>query len=385
MLGSLFEIKPICKQLNTLSKNPNFHNFIQDSPNNFKMLEPNVWKINQCVSLLYQQLDDTLQSCFAYFTHAVNPRIHQQAGRVSYLGNLSCTGNFTFYEIYGKIIQHQVHEIEKLRPLSSLYVGILAMIAAFLRMDLLDIYMCPPQASMVPNTVLLFLIKPSTLTQLKQGLNVMVEMNDETNERFNLLNYTPMLRLKFLYKLCWSGDFGTQIICSQMLPGSQNTYIELRKIVKYLYKNFELFAQEWNLNEYKHLHNNIIKQKEIHLKFQLIVQYLFGIGCLYKCKNNNETMKFELENKGEKTKSKKYNYIDLLPKDESDVTKIYNQLKKEHGEIEIRSSLMHPKCDMLFLNQLQRQEIDVSKDDYYLIFQNVLCPLSFMKKVYNVF
>ena len=278
VIHSLFGIKPLCQQLHQLMDNKSFRDFIEHSPNNWKIdpQDANTHILNQSIAFLYEQLG-IWEGCFAHFTYC--PKLEGRCGRYCYFSNMSCTGNFWYYQLYMNHCRKIVKNSKDLNDSYTLHGGMLALIIAFLRIDLLDIYVAPENLAFQIEHILLFLLKPSFLTQLKQGLNdKMIEMNDETQDRFNLMNYSPSLRLKFLHKLCWSSRFGALMKFKRLMHYDDDLYIELRNIVKRLYNNFELFQQEWNLKEYTHLHN-AMKQKEIHSKFKLIIQYLFGIAC----------------------------------------------------------------------------------------------------------
>ena len=307
----------MCKKLNELINNKSFCDFIEHSPSNWKIdpQDANMQMINQSIAFLYEELG-IWASCFTNFINC--PARQCRAQRHSYFSNLSCTGNLSYYQMY-----MQLPNCKDLNDSYMLHSGMLALIAAFLRIDLLDIYVAPGKLCIKIEQVLLFLLKPSFLTQLKQGLNdKMIEMNDETQDRFNLMNYSPSLRLKFLHKLCWSSQFGAQISLQTPSRECKVNYDTLRKTVNNLYNNFESFEQEWNLNEYKHLQNNTIKQKEIHSKFQLIIRHIFGIACLYECKDTNKAIKFEHVYDANGQQTKEYKFIDLLPKGEPDVVSV---------------------------------------------------------------
>ena len=376
LMGSLFGIKQMETQLCQLLDNDVFRDFIQHSPTNWNKVaeQENKFILNQNVAFLYCELGN-LKDCFTYFTHATNAKIGIHCGRHTYLSNLSCLGNF---EYYTRFIRHCRkiscgHDEKDLKNSRALHTGILAMIAAFVRIDLLDVYILPADLPLQIEIILLFLIKPSTLTRLKQGLNdKMIEMNDETQDRFELINYSPLLRLKFLYKLCWCSQFGAQV-SSPTKP--EAIYVELRDTIIDLYNNFESFSKEWNLKEYKDLHNNVCQQREIHSKFKLIVQYILGMSCFYKCKDENKVIRFENQ-----LKKKEYHFVDLLPKKESDVTILYNRIVQEYGESEIQQCLQHPTWD----NCITINPVNVSKENT-ICFENVLCPMSFMQQVYRCF
>ena len=58
-------------------------------------------------------------------------------------------------------------------------------------------------------------------------------------------------------------------------------YFEMVKTIDELYVSFDNFQEDWMLDEYEDLKDNIEKQKKIYEWFKYYIQYLFGIGNYY--------------------------------------------------------------------------------------------------------
>ena len=68
--------------------------------------------------------------------------------------------------------------------------------------------------------------------------------------------------------------------------------VKLANIINRLGNSFENFKQDWMLDSYVNLKDDIEKQKEIYQEFCFLVQYLLGIGYFYVEKKNPHVTEF---------------------------------------------------------------------------------------------
>ena len=101
VIGALFAIQPLCKQLYILVNDEAFRNFLQYAPSNCVTVQDDtkdVKKINQCLAFLFRETK-LVRYCFADQVYYHDGKSLQANGRLCYFSNLSCCGISEYNQI----------------------------------------------------------------------------------------------------------------------------------------------------------------------------------------------------------------------------------------------------------------------------------------------
>ena len=403
-------IKPLVTQFNyLLRENEHFRYRITQSRKNFYHLKNCVNGMDEYISTSdlsyhWKSLDISHGAvCFSLYYNFQN----EMKGRFSFFSELLCKGNFdrliTFMD------KNKEDDASKLKDSCCMY-GVLSMIVAFLRDDLLDNYYVSPSVPIIPSfggievtgeffgcnvetfsQALLFLIDPNLLIQLKNHLlYMMISFTKEELFEFDLFlnpRYHPLHRIKFLWKLCWSSHFLKQFYNIQLTHTDDGSnlskdadfvHARLLDTISLLYNNQNEFEYLWNLNKYSDLANDKSKKDMIYNQFRIVIQGLCALSqfdCTRGPNNNNRINTHD-------------GYFNLLPQNEMEMEQMYDAISSEFGEAlklvvespmirdEFRFRVHRRKTDHNFsYRSIEKMKFDLLKNDTPKSFFIKLCNL----------
>ena len=185
------------------------------------------------------------------------PWHYEITGRPNLFCDLSIKGNFLLYEEFAGTLS-------KDDDIGGAIMGhVFTMIALFMRLDLFedfrrkDFFCCG-------RDVLLYLLDPSLLTQLKDNLkDAMIPLTSHDEFEFDLINnprYHPRNRIKFLAKLAFSSQFALCNLKVNLVVG-KDVYLRLRELINKMYNSFEFFSNKWHLSSYQDIGNEKTNRK----------------------------------------------------------------------------------------------------------------------------
>ena len=412
ILAEMFGIKPLTnKLLQLIENNESFRNFLKYSKFNESLestmsrrYEDNytnctlsfVWESVNRLNLSKRAIERVYFDCFSTINGVYLPHEHAK-GKYSFFTDLACCGNFSYYK---KFMDYHIHKSEsesESQPILSdcyqLRHGILVMFGAFLKINLLKQFSCISDQgaainSMLPTQIfrpipchtvenesvdcgpmMVYVLNPLELESFKVCLTSprtslidITNINGKKNDAFDIfgnINYHPIRRLEFMWQLCFSTRFARELF-------HYKTYNRWRKWVIESYSNFDYFVKFWCLNKYSHLENNKIKQENIHFQFKLIIQYLLGLSSFSKNIDSKIKATKVLEGFNE------HLFINIKPKNEFEVSLLYDVMLQSHTKQQLQESLKHPQIDC------------ISRDNH-MEFDAVHDVCQFMKDVFNLF
>ena len=202
-------------------------------------------------------------------------------GHSSFCAALSMKGDFCAYKRllpYWKRIQREC------RRGGRAFDGVFIMIALYLRDDLALICENYHGRFEYSIEVLLILLQPCLLLELKDRMinDLMINLTDKEKfnmDLFNNPNLHPSKRIKFLTLLCFSPLFINQVrlACQKIKEVDRINCVKLFRLLSTLIDNFEIFEKEWFLMNYNDLKEDVSKRKELHAQFCVSIQMIFGL------------------------------------------------------------------------------------------------------------
>ena len=357
-IASFYGIIPIAAELDRLFGNSKvFINDIQNfvPKNAIKVKNKAQYNFPNKLLHLWRRMG-IIGSCFSSYTRTTA----NLSGKPSFLTDLAAKGNFRYFE------EFVTKRDFKFKESGTVMEGILALICAFLRVDLLKKYKycnCWDICGAKEHTCILLLSNPKYLIDLKNGLmNAMIPFNENDLFEFDIINnkrYSPQNRVKMIAKLCFSSQFALYLH-GQWLRIQHESKISkfelLRSELIRLYNNFDDFCETWRLEEYNEFKNNDNKQKELHNEFRTAIQCLFGMT-LFMIRLNYEN-EFEIRREIIEI-SNKSSYIDILFDNENDLKRLFNILTDNNSmdSNEFSEYLKAPKMEFEYRNEFETNEI----------------------------
>ena len=113
------------------------------------------------------------------------------------------------------------------------------------------------------------------MTKKKCNLNLL------KNKRYHLNE-----RVKFLKVLSNSTSFAKCLLNPCGLENEE--YISMVTNINRLYNSFDNFSNDWMLDYYDDLKEDMKKKHQIHDSFKYYIQYIFGIGEYYMVKKRDK-------------------------------------------------------------------------------------------------
>ena len=426
ILAEMFGIKPLTnKLLQLIENNESFRNFLKYSKFNESLestmsrrYEDNYtnctlsffWELLSRLNVGKQTIERMYFGCFSKINHVYLSHEHAK-GKYAFFADLACRGNFVYYK---KFMDYHMHKSENesqliLSDCYQLRHGILVMFGAFLNINLLKQFSCisdidqgaaaarnhirilpRSRLPLIPRhthenesidcgQMMMYVLNPLQLESFKNcltsprisliditNINITGKQNDDAFDIFGNINYHPIRRLEFMWQLCFSTRFARELF-------HYKTYHDWRKWVIESYSNFDYFVKFWCLNKYSYLKNNKRKQENIHFQFKLIMQYLLGLSSFYKDIEQNLNTTNVLEDFNE------HLFINIKPKNELEVSLLYDVMLQSHTKEDLLASLKHPQIDRKFC---RRPRLVFDKD---MQFDAVYDVCQFMKDVFNLF
>ena len=319
ILGSYYGIKPLIKELNyCLTHNIYFVQNIQRATIKQNCYWECDWPhvlpgaASNALIFLYRGCFESRingKYCLAsYFDgRLLTPRIDaipiQQNGRWSMFAQLSLTGNFHHFTNFidktfeddKNVFQDKNSCINESKELQSnchpkktfdiLMNGMTTMFSLYLRLDLLtspkyNCHHCSNAFHGLPLETFEFAADPTILKHLKykcqntflfQDTTIYQSININDNKHFH-----PVSRLFYLYNLCFSTKFLIGLKKWRCMRG-QHCINSLRRLMP-KYWSMNVFIKDWELKTFDDIGDNKEKHINIHKKFQLILQFVFGLA-----------------------------------------------------------------------------------------------------------
>ena len=193
--------------------------------------------------------------------------------------------------------------------------------------------------------MLLILLQPKILIDLqKVFISLRIPFVDNNNLLFDLIanekRYHPSNRIKFLKHL----SFVSFINASDLDTTNATTPTAIRDdtkiqrlntlivLISQLFDNFEQFRDDWCLNCYQDLKNNIDQQKHLHEQFRICIQALIGLCGVRSDKLNNN------DNDNDNDNGTYINYYSW-PRNEKELLIACPTMIQVHGESQIAQYL----------------------------------------------
>ena len=380
ILGSYYHIKPlICELKRCLSDKIRFKHCIENARNRCK-----VW-LAYANSLSYMYLE-----CFGMYMFnsdyilgsnicpqdLTTKTTYSTIGKWSFFAQLSVTGNFEYFQSFMDNLFNIINENNDNnedstqstpKSLDILMNGITSMFSVYLRLDLLKSskYNCDHCSNTfqgLPFNTFFCAANPSILRQLRQGLENKFKFsfsNSAENHNCDGEHFHPNSRLYYMYNLCFSSKLIVgwkkfhSLLGAGMYLGSRDSHysIHVYRMIEQ-YKRFDKFAEIWQLDSFDDLKNDLEQQNVIHDKYRLILQYFFGLAdkfVVFDQANDKYKLLDGIIDTNEKKKNDDidYNYVDMMPTNEDDISNMYNVLinQPNMSEEAILNGLQNPSIN----------------------------------------
>ena len=310
-------------------------------------------------------------------------RIRETKGRWSMFAQLCLTGNFDYFTKFMENIDlNRKHNDNDKRNNSStndvscdceqsqkrtydiLMNGMTTMFSLYLRLDLLKSikYNCTHCTNAFNGLSLAtfdFAANATLLKHLRQACENRFFFSGSAIN-YQLLNdkkhFHPKSRLFYLYNLCFSSKFliGWKKFHSSGINSRFRQCYFANSTTKLMdhHDNFDTFSKEWELSSFDDIGSDKEKQISIHEKFKVILQFTFGLADKFtifdavsgKCKLIDGIV-IENGNKGN-------GYGDIVPKGESDTSKIYQALVSQPNlnEETILNGMQNPQFNRVAIS-----------------------------------
>ena len=378
ILAEMFSIKPLSNKLLQLIKNESFRNFLKYSKFNgsmdrrmFASYQDNCtncalsffWKSLSLANVRKKAMENVYFDCFSWIDKIV---LSHPKGKYAFFSDLACCGNFSYYDKF--MNYHKGDKESQLSDCSKLRHGILVMFGAFLKINLLKQFSCDCGERLDCDQMMVYVLNPGQLQSFKNALTwpptSLINITNIDGQK--VINHHPTRRLEFMWQLCFSTRFARELVTDRM-------YRHWRKWIIDSYSSFDYFVKFWCLNEYSDLKKNKLKQERIHFQFKLIVQYMLGLSSF--CKDVEPRIKATNALSG----YKEHLFVNIKPKNEFEVSLLYDVMVQNHTEQQLLESLQHPQIDHNFCD---RPRVICDK---YMEFDAVDDACQFMKDVFNLF
>ena len=379
IIGNIYHINPLCNTFDHLLHSNNYFRQtlmnkkaecvdIDKNNNNLKL-----YKHGNHLTYLWKNMR-SVKCCFSWCDRW-NGVVH---GRPFLFSDLSLRGDFGQYQ---KFMQFEQSKPENVNRKSKIKKGTDALVAMFLRLDILDEMIYLPTRVPFTHYILLFLLKPKLLLQYKQNLlDSMIPLTKSEEYEFALYDnprYSPDNRIKFLWKLLFSTKFARMFNQLGLLL-EDHSYIDLRKRINKLKNSFDVFRKEWELDKYKTFVHNETKQRQLYHDFQIVIQALFGFCAWYSRNNGRKTGIYTIANMIEQGRENGITtanepdgmiptekqdlirvclfaaqnihdkFINVLPRTEDELRSLWNVMTHEADVYTVKHGLQYPRFDKIF-------------------------------------
>ena len=318
----------------------------------------------------------------------------QRYGFVRFFHYAALKGDFSIYLNYLSNVCGK--DDKKIRKCGVSMDGIFSLMCLFLRDDLMDSYVhYDANYGMSKDTRMsvLYLVSPNILLRYQNNLKklgIPITKNEEYEmDLINNPRYNPYNRLMAIRKLCFSSNFGLSWRWTFSSEQIKFIYTMLRRIVLQLYYNFDHFQSEWHLNEYDDFKNDIVKQKELHDQFKVIIQVLLGFSCCWYQNMDHQDERQDIIKSKVRANQSNYNitlndefkFIDVDPQNETELEALYNVMIQDYDDDQIIDFLEHPQTEKEFQwNVEEHKWTDVGEP---LVFPHVTHPYLLFHKMWK--
>ena len=336
-------------------------------------------KYSVCQNPYISKLGEFLAQCNIY---GVYDRHLNTIGIPSFFGICCLGGDFDFYQHY---IEHCCNHDDKQVSKSGLCLtNVLPMIMLYLRIDLLDEYVhCQFDGSSAHASIdqeiqsFIYLINAAKLQEHRHGLfRLDVPCDDHKCNIIDNEHYHPSNRISFLGEVFSShfcigvnNNLSRHARCIEDTVDREESiaiYTNFRKFFDRMYNSFVFFENNWQLNKYIDLKDDIEKQQKIHKKFQVLTRNIIGFGYFFarigygtpskniitairkarKAKKNNDN-----ETHGNKLvlAESDLKYFDIIhPLSLDGIGELYTNMKQIASEASIAEQINQPEYDVHF-------------------------------------
>ena len=368
-----------------LLENDAFRDVIQfGKPRKVEILEDeniNIWAIEKYLGAFFSRFAWPGGECFSptfKWSTRGNANINLK-GRPNLFSELCMKGDFSLYEKY-------IGTLKKSQLRSDNYAthGIFALMVFFMRFDLVENYIHYQDCIWEVNEILHFVLDPTIMVEYKNLLlkDGMIPLTKEDEYRMDIIQnidkYHPKKRILMFYKLCYSTHLALSYSSRRVKYWRDHeiyTHEKLRELVNSLYHSFDYFVQKWHLMEYKDVANDKRMQHKMHNQIKMLIQYFFGFchlslshdksrrdAFLHRGKKRGNTVsQARIREQGvECTVSPFYQFVDLLPQNETELKRLFYHVYMDNNEKWVnlgRNTITHyleyPRFDHLYQQQVQ--------------------------------